>query len=74
MTLRGKVTVKPFGKGSKSAHDAVYFQTGQGEYVLKRSEDNPFENNTLHALVGKQVEATGVIKEYLFIVEMIKVL
>lgn len=72
MKLKGKVVCKTFGKGSKSEHEAVYLETEQGEYVLRKAGSNPFENKELNKFVGKQVIATGVVKAYLFVVEEIR--
>ena len=43
----GKVTKRPFGKGSKSEHDAVYLETGEKAYVLRRQGGNPFRDPQL---------------------------
>lgn len=72
MKLKGKVICKTFGKGSKSEHEAIYLETEQGEYVLRKAGSNPFENKELNEFVGKQVVATGAVKAYLFVVEEIK--
>lgn len=72
MKLKGKVICKTFGKGSKSEHEAIYIETEQGEYVLRKAGSNSFENNELIEFVGKEVIATGVVKAYLFVVTEIR--
>ena len=72
MKLRGKVIEKPFGRGSKSEHEAVYLQTDKGEFLLRKEGSNPFENQELREFVGKEVVATGTLREYLFLVKTIE--
>ena len=63
----GKVTSGPFGTGSKSEHRAVYIETDQGRYVLRREEGNPFHDPELEALVGKTVRCEGELEDYLLL-------
>lgn len=72
--LSGVLVRKAFGKGSKSEHDAVYIKTENADFVLRKKGANPFENRELLELVGRTVEATGTINEYLFLAEEIKVI
>lgn len=72
--LSGMVVQKAFGKGSKSEHQAIYIKTEMGEFVLRKAGANPFENNELVDLVGRKVEATGVIKDYLFLADEVRVM
>jgi hypothetical protein len=64
--LSGKVVLKKFGEGSKSEHDAVCLQTNKGDFVLRRVGGNPFHDEVLHSLVGKQVVASGLVENYTF--------
>ena len=64
--LTGKVVSGQFGKGSKSAHEALHLETENGTYVLRRKGGNPFFDESLQKLEGKTITATGVIKDYLF--------
>ncbi len=70
--LTGKVVIKKFGADSKSEHNAVYLETEQGEYVLRKVGGNPFYDASLHKLEGKTVTAKGVISDYLFLATDIK--
>lgn len=67
MKLKGKVIVKPFGKGSKSEHDAIWFKTDSGEYLLRELGANPFNNEKLQALVGKELTLEGIIEDNKFL-------
>ena len=64
--LRGKVIVKKFGVGSKSEHDAVCLVSALGTFVLRRAGGNPFHDEKLHALVGKEIISHGSIKKPYF--------
>jgi len=65
--LTGKVIKKKFAEGSKSEHNAVYLETHEATYQLRRLGGNPFADPELNKLVGKKINATGVIKGMLFI-------
>lgn len=67
MKLTGKISLKPFGAGTKSDHQAVYIDTSQGSYVLRKAGENPFENTGLLHLKGKKVTVEGTLDKYLFI-------
>jgi hypothetical protein len=60
----GKVTKKPFGRGSKSEHRAVRLETDEGSYVLRRVGGNPFQDSELDKLVGKTIRCTGELSGY----------
>jgi len=66
MTIEGRVIKGTFGKGSKSEHEAVYIDTGDHKYKLKRKGGNPFYDDILHALVGKKIVAEGNLNDYFF--------
>jgi len=64
----GKVTTKPFGKGSKSEHEALYLETVEGEYVLRRRGGNPFHDSVLWDLVGKTIRCDGLVTDYMLMI------
>ncbi len=64
----GKVTKKSFARGSKSEHDAVFLETGQGQYVLRRVGGNPFRDPQLEQLVGKTIRCRGEAKGYTLVI------
>ena len=72
--LTGKVIARKFSPGSKSEHEAVFLETDQGDYKLKRSGGNPFRDPELDQLVGKRISAAGTITDYLFVMDHYEVL
>jgi hypothetical protein len=68
----GKVTKKLFGKGSKSEHEAIYLETEEHQYVLRRRGGNPFHDPKLHKLIGKTVQCTGVVDDYTLTISDLK--
>jgi len=67
MELQGKVVLKKFAEGSKSEHDAVFLETGDQSYQLRRLGGNPFDDPELRSMVGKTVKAKGLLNDQLFI-------
>jgi hypothetical protein len=65
--MQGKVVLKKFAEGSKSEHDAVFLDTGDKAYQLRRHGENPFDDAELKAMVGKNVKAKGLLNDQLFI-------
>lgn len=65
--LQGKVVLKKFAAGSKSEHDAVFLETDDQSYQLRRLGGNPFDDPALKAMVGKTVKAKGLLNDQLFI-------
>jgi len=72
MELKGKLVMKKFGAGSKSEYDAVYIETGQGDFVLRQMGANAFDDPELKKLVGKKVKVEGVLQDYLFLAKDVK--
>lgn len=70
----GKVTRKPFGKGSKSEHEALYLETDESEYVLRRKGGNPFYDAVLQSLVGKTIRCEGFVSDYMLMINKWSVL
>lgn len=70
--LTGKVVQKKFGEGSKSEHDAIYLETEEGAYQLRRLGGNPFSDPELKKLVGKNITATGTLNQSLFLANSVK--
>ena len=69
MKLKGRVTKKLFGEGSKSEHEAIMLVTKEGEYVLRRRSGNPFSDPELEALVGKSITCEGDVTDYLVLMD-----
>jgi hypothetical protein len=70
--LSGKVVLKTFGEGSKSEHEAIYLETANGSYVLRRQGGNPFNDPVLFKLEGKNITARGILNKYVFLAKEIK--
>lgn len=71
--LTGKIILKTFGEESKSKHEAVYLETANGSYVLRRQGENPFNDPFLFKFEGKRITARGVLNKYVFLAREIKV-
>jgi len=50
--------------GSKSERDAVYLETDEGSFVLRRTGGNPLFDPDLVALVGKTIRCLGEVHGY----------
>ena len=70
--LTGQVVEKKSSVGSKSEHTAVFLETEQGSYMLRRKGANAFSDPVLKKLVGKKVAATGMITNTLFLANTLK--
>lgn len=70
--LTGTVIEKVFGAGSKSEHTAVYLQTEDGDYQLRRLGGNPFADPDLKKWVGEKVTAIGRVTQSLFVASSLK--
>jgi hypothetical protein len=64
----GTVTKHPFAVGSKSEHDAVFLETGDERFVLRRVGGNPFYDPELDRLVGKTIRCNGRVAGYALLV------
>jgi hypothetical protein len=66
MRLRGKVVKKLLYAGTKSEHEGLVLVTAEGEFKLQRKGGNPFWDETLAELEGKEIEAEGIMRETRF--------
>jgi hypothetical protein len=66
MKLRGKVVKKLLYAGTKSEHEGLVLVTAEGEFKLQRKGGNPFWDETLAELEGKEIEAEGIMRETRF--------
>lgn len=71
--LKGKVTRGRFGTGSKSEREAIYFETQEGRFVLRRKGGPTFEDSALDRYVGKQVSCDGFLVDYTLLAERIEI-
>ncbi len=74
VTLKGKLELRIFGRTTKSEHWGVYIVTPDASYLIRPMDGNPFMNNPLEPLAGKEIEAEGRISDYIFFAKSWKVL
>jgi len=67
MKLRGRVAKKLLYAGTKSEHEGLVLITSDGEFRLQRKGGNPFWDDVLAELEGKEIEAEGTVREARFI-------
>ena len=67
MKIRGQVKKKLLYAGTKSEHEGLVLVTAAGEFKLHRKGGNPFWDETLAELEGKEIEAEGTLRETRFI-------
>ncbi len=66
MNLRGRVIKKILYAGTKSEHEGLVLVAAAGEFKLQRKGGNPFWDETLAELEGKEIEAEGTLRETRF--------
>ena len=74
MKLRGQVRKKILYPGTKSEHEGLALVTAEGEFKLRRQGGNPFRDETLEQLEGKEIEGVGILRANQFIMSAWKVL
>ena len=74
MRVRGRVTKKKLYAGTKSEHEGLVLVTAQGEFKLQRKGGNPFWDETIAELEGKEIEGEGSLRERRFILSRWKAL
>jgi len=67
MKLRGYVTSRILYKGTKSEHKALVLLSSQGEFKLRRQGGNPFQDEALASLEGKEIHGEGIVRKNHFI-------
>ena len=67
MKLRGRVTRRVLYKGTKSEHEGLVLLAPKGEFKIRRRGGNPFEDETLASLEGKEIEGEGVVRKGQFL-------
>jgi hypothetical protein len=71
-SLRGRVILGPYGKGTKSEHDAVLLVTSEDRYLLRRKDGPSFNDLELKKYIGREVECDGFLVGTSLIAENIK--
>ena len=74
MKLRGHVTKKILNRGTKSEHEGLVLLSPEGEFKLRRQGGNPFWDETLASLEGKDIEGEGIVRKQQFILSRLKTL
>lgn len=70
--LTGTVIQKNFAGGSKSEHNAVYLETADATYQLRRLGGNPFSDPELKKLVGQKVIVAGTLMGSVFLASVVQ--
>jgi 2-hydroxy-3-keto-5-methylthiopentenyl-1-phosphate phosphatase len=66
--ISGRVTKHLAAKGSKSERQAVFLETDEGSFVLRRRGGHPFVDPVLNQLVGKTIRCKGILTENTYII------
>ncbi len=69
--LVGRVVAGPTGVGSKSERTAVWIDTAQGRYLLRRKAGPSHGDATLDRYVGQQVMCSGFVVGHSLLAERI---
>jgi hypothetical protein len=72
--LTGAVVRGPFGTGSKSEREAIWLETADRRFVLRRKDGPTFDDRALEKYVGKRVKCDGFIVGYTLLAERIEIL
>jgi hypothetical protein len=71
--LTGEVARGPFGTGSKSERQAVWLETPEGRFVLRRKDGPTYGDRALDQYVGKRVSCAGFVHGYTLLAERIEI-
>jgi hypothetical protein len=64
--ISARVIKKLLYAGTKSEHEGLVLVTADGEFKLQRQGGNPFWDEILAELEGKEIEAKGTLRETRF--------
>lgn len=70
--LRGRVARGEFGKGSKSEHSAVFLETENGRFLLRRKAGPAFADPDVERHVGHVVICDGILLGTTLLAEKIR--
>ena len=71
-SVHGRVTESSYAKGSKSEHNAIFIETPDNRYVLRRKSGHAFSDPHLKRYVGHEVECDGFLIGNTLLVERIE--
>jgi hypothetical protein len=60
-SLRCRVTAGIYAKGSKSEHEAIFIESANGRYLLRRKTGPVFNDTELKRYIGHEVECDGFL-------------
>ena len=69
MKLRGRIIKKLLYAGTKSEHEGIVLVTSDGGFKLRRKGGNPFHDEVIEKLEGKEIEGKGILRGDLFIMD-----
>lgn len=72
--VTGRVSRGPFGTGSKSEHEAVWIETADGRWVLRRKGGPAMGDDALDRYVGCTVRCDGMLLAHTLVAERIEIL
>jgi hypothetical protein len=73
-SILGNVTQNTYGAGSKSEREAVFIDTSDGRYILRRKNGPAFGDIELEEYIGHKVECQGFLVSNTLLAEQIKVI
>lgn len=71
--IRGRVTRGLYAQGSKSEREAIFLETDNGRYVLRRKTGPVFGDVELEQYVGREVICDGFLVGTTLLAERIQV-
>lgn len=71
--VRGRVTRGPYAQGSKSEREAVFLESAEGRYILRRKTGPVFGDAELDQYVGHEVICDGFLLGTTLLAERIQV-
>jgi hypothetical protein len=71
--LRGKVAKGIYGKNSKSERDAVFIDTADARYILRRKSGPAFGDAELQRYIGHTVQCDGFVLGTTLLAEQIEI-
>jgi hypothetical protein len=72
--LRGLVAKGDYGKSSKSERQAVFIDTSNGRYVLRRKTGPAFDDAEVERYIGHVVECDGFLVGTTVLAERIQII
>ena len=60
-SFQGWVTQGPYGRGSKSERQAIFVETADRKYILRRKTGPAFGDTSMAQYVGHQVKCDGFV-------------